>query len=142
MIPFLLTRLAWIMIVGATLQSSGQPPITVYYFHNHFRCQTCRNMEIMTAETVDTEFIPELEAGTLQMMVVDVEDEGQEHFTADFKFDGPALVLAAKDDNGQVTRWKNLKRIWDLCEKPAAFQQYVSQGIHEFLTSPKSKTAQ
>jgi hypothetical protein len=33
----------------------------------------------------------------------------------------------------EVTAWKNLERVWELVEDPLGFQEYVWNGLTEFL---------
>ncbi len=107
--------------------------MAVYYLHNHIRCQTCRDMESMTVETVDLDFQPEVDSGVLAMYTIDVDDPGQEHFVTEFDVTGPTLVVAELDDEAQLVLWRSLERIWELSEAPVAYRDYVRQAIQAAL---------
>ncbi len=121
--------------------ASPEPPpdFIVYYFHNHLRCQTCLSMESMAAETVDYDFLDAVEQGLLAMRTVDVQDEGNEHFVAEFGLDGPTLILVEQDPGGRVLRWEDLDRIWELADKPVAFRAYVRENLHRFMDGGNRK---
>jgi len=115
------------------LPAAPPPDFVVYYFHNHIRCEACRSMETMAAETVDYDFIDAVTAGRLVMREVDVQDEGNEHFVAEFELDGPTLILTQQDTTGRVLTWKNLDRIWELVDQPVAYRKYVRENLQAFM---------
>ena len=142
-------RVILIMLVLATSAFAGEqewvqsepaptPEVIVYYLHSHIRCQACRDMESMAAETVDVDFMNEENSGLLALRTIDIQDPGQEHYADEFNVTGPTLVVAEVDSTGQTEHWRNLDRIWELSENPVAYRSYVRQAISVALTGAAS----
>lgn len=106
--------------------------IRVYYFHGTTRCATCKTIEAYAHETVASAFAPELKAGTLEWVVVNVDEPANQHFTRDFQlYTRSVVVVDARDPK----RFKVLERVWQLVGDKAAFQKYVEQEIRAFPRS-------
>jgi len=106
--------------------------VVAYYFHGDFRCQTCRKIEALSREAVESGFPEDLKAGRLEWRVINVEESGNEHFIQDYQLFSKALVLVAKEDSKQ-TRWKNLQKVWTLVGDKEPFIQYVQDEIRAYL---------
>ena len=114
-------------------QSDKVPPdILVYYFHNTFRCLTCLTMENMAEELIRDEFAADLECGVLAWRSVNLQEMEYEYFKDRYSLDGPSLVIVEWGENKEV-RWKNLKRIWELADDPAKYQEYVRGELAVYL---------
>jgi hypothetical protein len=48
--------------------------LTVYYFHNTYRCATCNAIEAQTRKTLETYFKDKIESGTIKLMVLNAEE--------------------------------------------------------------------
>ena len=106
--------------------------VVAYYFHGNFRCQTCRKIEALSREAVESGFPEDLKAGRLEWRVINVEEPGNEHFVQDYQLFSKSLVLVAKEGSKQ-TRWKNLQKVWTLVGDKEAFIQYVQDEIRAHL---------
>jgi hypothetical protein len=120
--------------VAPAKSQPGMPGHTVvaYYFHGNFRCQTCRKIEALSREAVESGFPEDLKAGRLEWRVINVEEPGNQHFIQDYQLFSKSLVLVARDSSKQ-TRWKNLQRVWTLVGDKEAFIQYVQDEIRAYL---------
>ncbi len=116
------------------------PRYVIYYFHNHIRCEDCLSMESMAVETVNYDFMPQVDKGLLVMRTVDVQDSGNEHFVSQFKLDGPTLILVEQNTKGKLIRWKNLDQIWELVRTPQAYEDYVRREITAFTGETGDKS--
>jgi hypothetical protein len=125
----------------APAEGSGNPsedrvdgtPITVaYYFHRDFRCQTCLALEALCHEAVESGFPDELEDGSLEWRVVNVDEPENEHFVDRFQLYAQSLVVE-RYRNGEAGDWKNLEKIWDLMGNREEFTRYVQSEIRTFL---------
>jgi hypothetical protein len=105
--------------------------VVAYYFHGNFRCQTCRKIEALSREAVESGFPEDLKAGRLEWRVINVEEPGNEHFVQDYQLFSKALVLVAKEGSKQ-TRWKNLQEVWTLVGNKEAFTKYVQDEIRAY----------
>ena len=107
-------------------------PFVAYYFHGEFRCSTCRKLEALSREAINTGFAEDLDSGKLAFKVVNVETPETEHFVQDFQLTTKSLVLVEYRD-GKVMRWKNLPKIWQLVRDHDAFIRYVQDETRAFL---------
>jgi len=48
--------------------------VVAYYFHGNFRCPTCRKIEALSREAVESGFPEDLKAGRLEWRVINVEE--------------------------------------------------------------------
>jgi hypothetical protein len=106
--------------------------VVAYYFHGNFRCQTCRKIEALSREAVESGFPEDLKVGRLEWRVINVEESGNEHFIQDYQLFSKSLVLVAKEGSKQ-TRWKNLQEVWTLVGNREAFIKYVQAEIRAYL---------
>ena len=120
--------------VAGAKSSPRMPDRTVvaYYFHGNFRCQTCRKIEALSREAVESGFPEDLKVGRLEWRVINVEEPGNEHFIQDYQLFSKSLVLVAKEGSKQ-TRWKNLQKVWTLVGDKEGFIQYVQDEIRAYL---------
>ncbi len=106
--------------------------VVAYYFHGNFRCPTCRKLEALSFEAVESGFPEDLKAGRLEWHVINIEEPGNEHFAQDYQLVSKSLVLVGKEDSKQ-TQWKNLQDIWTLVNNKEAFIKYVQTEIRSYL---------
>jgi hypothetical protein len=106
--------------------------VVAYYFHGTFRCQTCRKIEALSREAVQSGFPEDLKVGRLEWRVINVEEPENEHFVQDYQLFSKSLVLVAKEGSKQ-TRWKNLQEVWTLVGNKEAFIKYVQVEIRAYL---------
>jgi len=104
----------------------------VYYFHGNVRCATCKKIEAYTDDAVSQEFSQELQNGALSWRVVNVEEPQNRHFIQDFQLVTKSVVLAEYRD-GNVVRWKNLDKVWQLVRNQDAFAAYIRDETSAFL---------
>jgi hypothetical protein len=111
--------------------------VVVYYFHGRVRCVSCNKIEALSRKVVAESFAPDLKAGRLAQVEVDVDQAGNAHFTREYALTGSAVVLV----DGRVGaggRWKNLADVWTLLDDEAAFTKYVRDSVSGFLAgNPK-----
>jgi hypothetical protein len=104
----------------------------VYYFHGKRRCYTCNMMQEYSEKAIKYNFAEELRQQKLTWNVVNIEQEGNQDFAITYGVFGAALVVAELQDNKPV-RFEKFERIWKLVRDQAAFINYVSTGVHNFL---------
>ena len=106
--------------------------VVAYYFHGNLRCKTCRTIEAYSEEAIRSEFADELASSRLAWRVVNVEEPENKHFVKDFELVTKSLVLTEYED-GEVTRWENLKQVWQLVRDKEQFLDYVHSSTRKFL---------
>ncbi len=118
---------------GATQEPAvSENKVIAYYFHTTVRCPTCRKIEALAKETVETTFAEELKSGALAWRVVNVQLPENRHFTGEYQLFTKSVVIV-KIENGKRTAWKNLERVWDLTDDKAAYMSYVGAEIKKYL---------
>lgn len=106
--------------------------VVAYYFHSTFRCTTCFTMEQFTQEAITKGFPDELKDGRLVLKIVNVDEEGNEHFMNDYQLHTKSVVIVDVKDGKQL-KWKNLKRIWNLVDNKEAFIKYIQEETRSYL---------
>jgi hypothetical protein len=108
--------------------------VVAYYFHGNFRCQTCRKIEALSREAVESGFPEELKNGKLEWRVVNVEESGNQHFIEDYRLFSKSVILVRFDD-GRQKEWKNLLDVWRLVGDKGAFLRYVQNEVKAYLAA-------
>ena len=106
--------------------------LVVYYFDMGKDCSTCLNLEAYTRETLESFFGEALSTGAIRWEVVDVDAAENDHFVTDFGLYTKSVVLATYED-GEVIRYNNLSRIWELVYDKEAYVDYVRTQVEEVL---------
>lgn len=108
--------------------------VIAYYFHTTYRCVSCRNIEKYSREALESGFPADLEGGRLVWRVVNVEEEGNEHFVQDYELFTKSVVLVDE----RTGEWKNLPKVWQLLGNPNEFIRYIQTETAEFLQGKQS----
>ena len=106
--------------------------VVAYYFHGNLRCRTCKTIEAYSEEAIQSEFADELASGRLVWRVVNIDEPENKHFVKDFELVTKSLVLTEYQD-GEVTRWENLKQVWQLVRDKEQLLAYVRSSTRRFL---------
>jgi hypothetical protein len=141
--PLALTTATFLVIVasGVTLPrlSAEESPaaatsdgVVAFYFHGTTRCATCRKIEAYTDEAIHEGFVQALDTSALTWRVVNIEEPENRHFVEDFQLVTRSVVLAEYRD-GNVVRWENLDKVWQLVRDKDGFTSYVQDETREFL---------
>lgn len=110
----------------------NQNKIIVYYFHRIKRCPTCIKIEEYSDEAIKNGFTEQLKNGSLEWKIINIEDEGNEHFENDYELYTQSLVIV-EIRNGKQQRWKNLEKIWELVGMKEAYLLYVQDEVKTYL---------
>lgn len=102
--------------------------LTVYYFHTSFRCWTCNQFEKLTKEILAESFAEEQKKGTVELKVVNIEEESDKHFVSDYRLVTKSIVLSLSS-KGAETEWENLDKIWELVRNTDKFKEYVTKHL-------------
>ena len=118
--------------VSRGVTASDAPRVIAYYFHTTNRCANCIKFEAWTSEALQSHFAEPLRTGSLEWIVINIEEPQNRHFVDDYQLHTKAIVLS-KLQNGKQTEWKNLEKIWDLLEDKGTFAQYIASETATFL---------
>ena len=106
--------------------------VMVYYFHGNFRCVNCKTIEQNTKEAIERYFPEELETGKVVFKVINVEINGNEHFTNDYQLYTKSVVLSLVK-NGKQVKFDNLTKVWEHLRNKDAFHQYIKSEVERYL---------
>ena len=104
---------------------NGDPAdgVVAFYFHGTMRCVTCKKLEAYSREA--------FEGSGIALQVVNTDLPENRHFVDDFQLVTRSLVLA-EYRSGQIARWSNLERIWELVGEEQVYLDYVRRQAVEF----------
>jgi len=112
----------------AAARKTEQSKTWVYYFHGNMRCATCKKIEALTKKTVEESFAGQLQDGSMELQVVNVDLPENEHFVKDYEL-AVRSVVVSKMEGGKETTWRRLDKVWQLVHDEAAFAQYLRDEI-------------
>jgi len=113
-------------------QTTLKTKIIVYYFHNTTRCRTCRKIEALTIEAIETGFPEELKSGTIKLQMLNVEEPINEHFVLDYQLTASAVVVSLLK-NGSEINWKRLDKVWEFVGDETTFISYIQDETRPLL---------
>jgi hypothetical protein len=119
-----------------TLANASDDKLVVYYFHKTFRCPSCILLEELTHDAVKSGFGPDINAGRIELKVVNLDEPGNAFFENHYQLEFQSVVLSWVV-NGQETRWKNLSRVWDYLHEEDKFFDYIQKEISLFIKNKK-----
>ena len=143
LLGFVAASVAMMIVKGLRPATAGPKPtdapeaaparqLVVYYFHRNVRCDSCRTIERLTGETIETDFAAELASARVAWRVVNVETPGNEHFLTDYDQTGQSVIVSDLR-GGAEARWKDLVYVWDLLHDEAGFRKYVTHEVGAYL---------
>ena len=109
------------------------PRFVAYYFMTNVRCPSCMKIEQYTSETLQRDFVDQLDAGSLEWRVVNTDEPENAHFVDDYQLHTKSVVVVELED-GQEKRWKNLDKVWELLGNRDTFQDYVAEELNAFIS--------
>ena len=124
---------------SATEGEAVDDGLMVYYFHGNMRCPTCRSIESQSHETVQSDFVSELESGEVVWKTLNYEKPAGEELRKKFEIVQPVVVVA-RMKGGQIDDWKRLDRVWAMVGDKLAFREYVRGEIAGMLGTGQQST--
>ena len=133
---FLLIVASGVTLPGLSAEESPAASVSdgvvAFYFHGNTRCATCRKIEAYADEAIHEGFVQALDTSALTWRVVNIEEPENRHFVEDFQLVTRSVVLAEYRD-GNLVRWENLDKVWQLVRDKDGFTSYVQDETREFL---------
>ncbi len=123
----------------APIESTAADTVVyAYYFHQTFRCFTCQSMEEMAARAIQEHFAPQIQAGQVVWMPVNIDKPEGKVLRQQFNARATDLVLARME--GSVCKEsKKLDELSELSGRPDAFSKYLVDQISAYLSPVQSK---
>ncbi len=117
----------------ATVMGATPSRHVLYYFHRTLRCEECLSMEFFAGALVRARFEDALLDETLQYVVINLDDAGNEHYAEQFNLTFSTLVLVAEDTSGDIIEWQELDEAWETSLDEEMFTKYVAGEITAWL---------
>ncbi len=118
--------------VAAPRPAAAPTTIYVTYFRSTARCASCLKIEYLTSATMTTRFAGPISEKRIVWRTLNFDEPVNSHFVKDYGLYTKSVVVSEVKD-GREVRWKNLEKIWELLDDPAAFQGYVGREVQAFL---------
>jgi hypothetical protein len=129
----LICTVGLLLVVSAAFASdSPSHVIKLMYFHRRFRCPSCEVIEGSVAEMLKARFGDELKKGSITWQVINLSNEGNEHYLDKYSFTYNTLIVAEERD-GKGTRFKNLQSIYDYAEDIPELKAFVKKEVEAYL---------
>ncbi|HPN93356.1 MAG TPA: nitrophenyl compound nitroreductase subunit ArsF family protein [bacterium] len=109
-----------------------QKKIIVYYFKTTNGCASCTYIENYTGEALRTGFKKQIDDGTIDWNVVNLDNPENKHYIQDYQLSFKSVIVAEFED-GKQTRWKNLEMVWRLYKNKPAFLTFVQDEVKAYL---------
>ncbi|MBU8902395.1 MAG: hypothetical protein KOO69_06625 [Victivallales bacterium] len=104
--------------------------VRVYYIHGTLRCATCNSIQKMTEALLKKQFAKEMADGKIEFSQVNF----QENDALAKRFNVlSSSVIVAKIQAGKILEHQTLNKVWELFQKPAEFNAYLSKAIERYL---------
>jgi hypothetical protein len=131
-ILFVILFLLGCLSVNVFGQQESTERVVVYYFHGNARCVSCRNIEKYTKEALEKYFFDKITSGRIDYQVINVEEEGNGHYTKDYKLYTKSVVFS-KVKNGKEIAYKNLEQVWQYLRNKEKFCEYIKDEAEKFI---------
>ena len=92
----------WMTMIGQDMPKADQPRVEVYYFHATMRCPTCLAVEEQTRKTLDENFAEEMKAGSVKLIVLNLEEKENKALSEKFEIGWSSLILYVPGSNKSV----------------------------------------
>lgn len=119
-------------VITADNQAQTNNKLIVYYFHGSMRCPTCHKLENYAKSEIESSFSDEIKAGKLEWKSINVEENGNEHFTDYYKLYTKSVIVSIHKDTSE-SAWKNLDKIWQLVHDEQKYRQYIRDEVKACL---------
>ncbi|MBN2693835.1 hypothetical protein JXR93_04150 [bacterium] len=117
---------------NTTITKNLKNYVKVYYFHTTGRCYSCKRIEELTKNTLETKFKKEIESKKVVFHEINTDLPENKHYLTDFKLYSKSVVVEKISDE-KSENWKNLDKVWSLLKNDEQFQQYIFEEIDSFL---------
>ncbi len=118
---------------SSEMENDSPCRLIVYYFHRKVRCPTCRKIEDLTNQTIQSDFSDLLKDRLIEWHVVNMEEPQNQHFIDEYQLYTPSVILVEME-KGKPIRWSNLTQVWDYVEISESFSEYIASQIANVLS--------
>ena len=115
-----------------TAGDKNNPTIIAYYFHRTMRCPGCLEIEANAQRVIENSFAAQITDEKLMWIPFNLDDPGGEEFEKQFDISTSTLVIAKMQD-GEVTEFKKLEKVWQFVGDEQAFTEYVKGEVDGYL---------
>lgn len=116
----------------SAVDKNNNSTIIAYYFHRTVRCPGCLEIENIAQRVIESSFVDEIGGEKLIWMPFNLDEPGGKEFEKKFDISTSTLVITRMQD-GEVTKFKKLEKVWELVDDESSFAEYVKSEINEYL---------
>ncbi len=116
--------------VEEVLPSDG---VVVTYFTTNVRCPSCRQIEQLTREAVDSR--ASASGQVVRFRLINTDEPNNQHYIDDYRLVSKTVIVATLR-GGKETQWRNLQDVWLKLDDHEDFRQYVVGAIESALNDP------
>ena len=98
--------------------------------HGTLRCATCNSIQKMTETLLKNKFAKEVADGKVEFVQLNFQENEALAKRFDILF---SSVVVAKIQDGKIIEHQTLNKVWELFQKPAEFNAYLSKAIQLYL---------
>ena len=123
----------------ASESTSPQLPadgIVVTYFTTDVRCPSCRQIESLTREMIESEFPDALASGHLVFQTINTDRPENAHYVKDYELVSKTVIVSRRQD-GRETSWRNLQDVWLKMKEPESFNTDVAEAVRDAQAASK-----
>lgn len=118
---------------NTTTTDAGKDRIEVLSFHGKQRCVTCRAIEKLTQEVVETDYADQVKKGTVVFKVVDITLPENEALTDKYEVSWSALFINGWKDGEETANDLTEFAFGNARNNPEQFKQGIRAKIDELL---------
>jgi hypothetical protein len=103
--------------------------VEVFYFHFTRRCMTCNNVEKVSREAVETQFVAQVKNGEISFRSVNLDEKDGEAIGAKYKIEGQTLIVISGDKRVDLTD----KGFMYANDSPAKLKAEIKKAVEGLL---------
>ncbi len=107
--------------------------VTVTYFTSNVRCVSCRKIEALTLNTIETQFAEQMSSHWLVFETINIDLPENKHYIEEYELSFKTVVIAYGDETGEK-QWRKMDKVWELLSNEDQFDDYISEGITSALS--------
>jgi hypothetical protein len=121
--------LALFMVSGVFAGNPVTKKIEVYYFHFTRRCMTCTNVEKVSKEAVEQQYVEKVKTGEITFKSVNLDEKDGEAIGIKYKVEGQTLLIVSGEKRVDLTD----KGFMYANDKPDKLKAEIKKAVDDML---------
>ena len=120
-----------------TASANEKTAVTVTYFSSNVRCVSCRKIEALTRNTIETQFAEQMNSRQLVFETINIDLPENKHYVEEYELSFKTVLIAYVDGTGEK-QWRKMDKVWELLSNEDQFEAYIAEGITSALSQISS----